>query len=138
MKIVRLLSLVAVVALLFCSCTGDDAPQTTMQKIQARWTYEKDISYDLFFGTGHWDTTYADPGDYMDFRTDGKMYRLYDSERDTSVYSLIGNNKIVFTYTWGSSDTFDIHMLNDHQFQLYVYQYIGPGDTHEHTVYLTR
>src|SRR5688572_13746046 len=83
---------------LFTACKKDDpvTPElTTLQKLQAKWNYERMTDHIFIGGMSLRDTVVADPGDYADFRTDGKVYSRMDNMFDTIPYSLLGTNKLI-------------------------------------------
>jgi hypothetical protein len=54
------------------------------------------------------------PADYVDFRSDHKVYSSVASITDTSAYQILNNNKVVIDI-----DTFDIQSLTANSASLY-------------------
>lgn len=137
MKLLTLLMASGVLAtLLFSACNKkDDATaQTTLQKLQYKWTFDKEYDNSFYGGLNHRDTTLGVAGDYFDFRTDNKMYVKVGAFPDTLSYSLIGDTKIVFT-SGGFHDTAVIQVLNATNLQFYGYSGT-PSSYDEYTDYL--
>jgi hypothetical protein len=124
----------------FSSCKKDDAGRTTLQKLQGKWTFQKQYYHDNYSGVDYRDTTYGLAGDYFDFRTDGKVYIKNATYFDTANYSLLGDTKIVATYVGPSpeSDTLDIITLTDTECQLYSKIFDPAPDYYESTLFLTK
>ena len=129
--------------LLFSACSkskSDDSP-TTLQRLQAKWNYQKEYSHGYYSGVDSRDTTYATAGDYSDFRTDGKIYSKFGIYYDTSSYSLLGDTKIITTYTDMGvlySDTANIIVLSDNQLQVYTKAFDPAPDYYEYTDFFTK
>ncbi len=140
-KAMKFLSFATIVAILFTACNKSDPAPTTLQRLQAKWNFQKEYYHDVYSGVESRDTTYANPGDYSDFRTDGKIYSKYGTSYDTTSYSLLGDNKIVTTYSYGGfsyNDTASILVLNDNQFQVYSKTFDPAPDYYEYTDFFTK
>src|SRR5207237_5526790 len=81
----------------------------TLQKIQAKWNVGN-VKFD-YVGDDD-DSTYTGAAtDYIDFRTDGKVYTNVANEKDTSLYKLVNDTKLVI-----DGDTTVIKQLSGSQF----------------------
>lgn len=144
MKTAKFLSVAAIAVLIFSACKKDSATSTsTLQKLQAKWNFQKDYYHEHYTGTPDYrDTTYGQAGDYVDFRTDGKVYSRISGGAyyDTSNYALLGDSKIVISYGGSSpgSDTAEIQVLTDTQLQLHSKVYDPAPDYYEDTQYFTK
>jgi hypothetical protein len=130
------LFLVALAAAAFLvSCKKDD---DNGGSIQAKWNINK-----LYFESkteGSLDSSSfpAAPGDYADFRNDGKVYIRFsnpltgDPEFDTTGYSLIGNSKLVFIDDSGN-DTLDIFELTSNKLVFGGYEEFVDNDNYSLT-----
>jgi len=99
--------LAAVVMVVSCDKNNDKPANNTLSKIQAKWNV---TSIKLDAGEG--DSTYTGvTADYVDFRTDGKVYTNVAGEKDTSAYKLVNDTKMVV-----DSDTAVIKQLSSNQF----------------------
>lgn len=135
----KIVSATALAAIIFVSCKKDDpapAPLTPLLQLQAKWTFEKITEHDFFMGVSSRDTFPANPGEYLDFRTDNKVYSYVDAEYDTSSYSLLGTNKLILSDNV-YNDTFNIQVLTNNQFQLYVRENDGT-DYYEYTIFMKK
>lgn len=99
--------LAAVVMVVSCDKNNDKPANNTLSKIQAKWKVNA-----IKFAYGEIDSTYTGvAADYIDFRTDGKVYTNVDNEKDTSAYSLVNDTKLVV-----DGDTAVIKQLSSNQF----------------------
>jgi hypothetical protein len=97
----------AVVMAASCDKNNDKPANNTLSKIQANWKVGS-----LHFTAGDEDSTYTGIAtDYVDFRTDGKVYSNIANEKDTSLYSLVNDTKLVV-----DGDTAVIKQLSSSQF----------------------
>jgi hypothetical protein len=135
---------IALTVLFFSACkkSEDDVTITTLQKVQAKWSPDKEYYHENYSGVDYRDTTYGVVGDYIDYRTDGKVYYKIGSYLDTASYSLLGDTKIITTWTNSGStpysDTADILVLDDHNFQTHVKEFDPAPDYYEYWDYLTK
>jgi hypothetical protein len=139
MKTFGLLSVAAVAALLFTACKKDNTPaaaNATLQKLQARWIFDKDIYHQYVGGVHMRDTVVGTATDYIDFRTDNKAYYKFGITYDTANYALLGTDKLI-TWDATSRDTTNIGILNDHQFQIFSREVNG-ADYYEDTTFFVR
>jgi hypothetical protein len=113
-------SSVIMLAFIFESCKKDKdtSPATTLQKIQAKWSVESIIVHEYDPPSDLTDTTQgvAVATDYVDFRTDGKVYSFLAGELDTSSYTLSGDTTIIVDLF----ANFKIQSLTDHVLKLYT------------------
>ena len=140
-KATQFLSLAVIAAILFSACNKSDPAPTTLQRLQAKWNFQKEYYHEIYSGVETRDTTYAVAGDYADFRADGKVYSKNGSSYDTTSYSLLGDNKIITTYSYGGfsyNDTASIIVLNDNQLQVYSKTFDPAPDYYEFTVFYTK
>jgi len=106
----------AVVMVVSCDKKNDKPANNTLSKIQANW---KVASIQSTYGDE--DSTYTGAtADYIDFRTDGKVYTNIANEKDTSLYSLVNDTKLVI-----DSDTAVIQQLSSSQFKFEYKEAIG-------------
>jgi hypothetical protein len=71
--------------------------------------------------------------DYIDFRSDNKVYSLIDGSEDTSDYQILNTNKVVIDV-----DTFDIQSLTLTSVKLYSKVYFDVNSYDENTINLKR
>ena len=114
---------------------SESSSLTTAQKVQNKWQLVTDTENDHYSSLDHITTSYGNPTDYMDFRTDGKMYAQIGGYKDTLAYFLTGDTKITFSNSGG---TFDIKTLTSNSFVLYGKE-MGSGTNFiEETITLKR
>lgn len=68
-----LLALMSAILVAVISCKKKNDPETTAQKIQAKWQIINIISNDHSNGTDDLLNETGDPGDYYDIRSDGNI-----------------------------------------------------------------
>jgi len=99
-----------------CSKSKDTTAQLTVtQKIQNKWLVDNLVDH---FHDPTFDTTVISAGtasDYVDFRTDGKVYTFFDGSADTSTYAVVGDTSILITLI----GNYKIQALTDHTLKLY-------------------
>ena len=95
--------------------TDNQPPQTTLQKVQAKWQLVNIVDNDHYSGSDHISTTTGSSTDYFDFRTDGNIYYSIGSYKDTVTYSLPTDTKILINGT----ETYDIKTITSNSFIIY-------------------
>jgi hypothetical protein len=118
---------------LLSACKKKDVEKTTAEKISGRWNVVSDISNDYFSNQDHRATIIGLATDYADFRADGKVYAQIGGQKDTSIYTIVSDNKINF-----EGDVTDIRTLTENQFVLYSKSPYGTSSYFERTLSLSR
>ncbi len=138
-KVIAFASFFALAAILFTACKKSDDTPSTLQRLQAKWTFQKDYYHEVSGGVESRDTTTGTGAEYADFRTDGKVYSRYSATQyDTAAYSLLGDNKIVTTYTYFGipyNDTVEIVTLTDNSLQVHS-KYFDPAPDYYEDTYI--
>lgn len=117
----KIITSVAVATLLIfclsaCKKSSDtQTPQTTLQKIQAKWQLENYYENDHYSGADHIKNTVGTSGDYLDFRSDGKVYTSLFGYKDTVTYSLITDTQLLID----GVSKYDIKTLTTNSFVIY-------------------
>lgn len=120
--------LAAVVMAASCDKNNDKPANSTLLKIQAKWKVSS-----IKLDAGEEDSTYTGvTADYIDFRTDGKVYTNIANEKDTSIYVLVNDTKLVV-----DGDTALIKQLSSSQF-MFEYKEAIVTDTLTTTVTLSK
>jgi hypothetical protein len=102
-------AILAAVMVVSCDKKNDKPVNNTLSKVQAKWKVNN-----VKFEEGGEDSTYTGvAADYIDFRTDGKVYTNIADEKDTSAYKLVNDTKLVI-----DTDTMNIKQLTSSQFVL--------------------
>jgi hypothetical protein len=133
-KIIISVALVSLVTFYLPACKKSDKKQTTIEKIQGIWQLESDIYNDHFSGQDNIDSITGDPGDIVDFRTDGKVYSNIGGFTDTSTYALSGDTKIVLD----GIHLYDIITLTANSFIIHNKETTAPSDFYEETIALKK
>jgi hypothetical protein len=126
------IQLLFISSLLFISCKKNEDP-SPVEKIIGVWNFEKTVNFTALNGILNYDTAYAVMGDYLEFRTDAKVYSRISGVYDTATYSFLGNNKIIF-----NTDTTSINELTDSKLTFEVSRYNSALDFYEITSYFSR
>jgi hypothetical protein len=139
-RIILFFCSVILFTIVLTSCKKSEDSPTTLQRIQAKWSIEKEYYHDKYGGIETRDTTIGVSTDYVDFRTDGKVYFKFGGTLDTASYTVLGDTKIITTYSGSGfstySDTAQILLLNDNQLQTYVKEFDPAPDYYEYSDYL--
>lgn len=116
-KIITLIAVATLIIVSLNACKKNDAQptQTTLQKIQAKWLLQNYLENDHYSGLDHIKNLTGGANDYLDFRTDGKVYVSLFGSKDTSTYALSGDTKIVVD----GVNIFDIKTLTENSFIIY-------------------
>ncbi len=129
------ITLILLFALVTFSCKKDDKPgQTTTQRIQHKWSVDSYVTNNHTGGIDDIETSPGSTQDYVDFRSDGKVYFQFAGEADTLAYSVQGDNSV----TIESFGTYTIKTLNDNLLILYYKDAEANGDFYEETLNLKR
>ncbi len=119
---------------LFVSCKKDDPTPTTAQRVQGVWKLDQVISYYQFGGfPAARDTTFGLATDYVDFRTDNKVYSFVDGSFDTSTYTILNDNTLIL-----DGDTAAIQTLTATNFNLFLSDYVNASNFSEVTIKLKK
>lgn len=141
-KLIIALTVVMLIIFIVQGCKKSDdttavVPLTTLQKLQAKWQIQSILENDHYSGADHVRNSTGGPGDYLDFRTDGKLYLSVFGFKDTIPYTLSGDTKIILSA--GSATTnLDIKTLTSNSLILYNKELYPPSDYYEETVTLTK
>jgi hypothetical protein len=114
-----------------CKKNNDEPPVASLQN---KWgivslnfqAIENEATVDTYNYTGVAE-------DYIDLRSDNKVYSLIDGSKDTSAYQILNNNKVVIDV-----DTFDIQSLILTSVKLYSKVYFDVNSYDENTINLKR
>lgn len=124
----------------FLSCkksSNDQQPKTTQEKLQGIWKPVSTVINDYYNNASHADTTYWNAADYIDFRSDGKVYQYESASNsyDTSAYGIIDDSKI---WIINSTYVFEIKTFTDTDLQLYRKEIHNTTDYTESTARVKR
>jgi hypothetical protein len=111
----KLLFALFAITTLFTACKKKDVEKTTAEKLIAKWKVSSYVENDYFNNTNHSATTQGGTTDYVDFRTDGKVYsKEGSSSEDVADYSVVNDNTVKI-----DGDDYTIKTLTDTQLVLY-------------------
>ena len=120
-------------ASVFTACKKTETTtQTTAQKVLGKWTFVSAVGSQTYQGTTTPSSHTGVAGDYVDFRTDGKVYIYNGGDRDTSNYKIISDNLIKV-----DSDTAQIKTLTTSSFVVYS-KTVAPQYSYESTTTLKK
>lgn len=116
----KLINTLAVATLLFigiaaCKKSDTTQPQTTLQKIQAKWQLQTYYENDHFSGADHIKNSAGTTSDFLDFRTDGKVYTSLFGYRDTVNYRLTDDTHLLID----GVNNYEIKTLTSNSFTIY-------------------
>lgn len=108
--------------------------KTVKDMLQGRWNFDRQIVNVIIGGTNTTDTTYADPGDFVDFRSDNTVVSYLYGAYDSTVYEVLGKDKLVI----GQTDTIGIRSIFSNSLVLGNTELNGPDDFYEIFIYFYR
>ena len=132
-KIITSIAIVTLITFCLPACkksSDTQQPQTTLQKMQAKWQLETLFQNDHYSGTDHIMNITGTVNDYLDFRTDGKIYSSIQGNRDTTTYSLASDTKLLID----GVNNYDIKTLTSASFIIYLKDISGLPDFFEETI----
>ena len=134
-KITLSIMLFTCIGFIACKKESTAKQPTTQDKLLGKWNLISVDINDYFSGVAHpYIYTYA-PGDYMDFRNDGKLYGRFIGAYDTVAYAIISDSKI---WIDTPADVYDIKSMTAKDMQLYTKTIYNVTDYSESTVKLNR
>lgn len=111
----KLLLAVFGLMLILSACKKKDVEKTTAEKLVAKWKVTSFISNDYYNNANHITTLQGTASDYVDFRTDGKLYtKQGNSAEEVVAYSVVNDNALRI-----DNEDWTIKALSDNQFVLY-------------------
>ena len=120
-------------AALFTACKKTDTTTTTTaQKVLGKWTYVSNVTREYYQAKWTTYTTNGQTGDYVDFRTDGKLYTYTNTKYDTISYAVISDKLLKLR-----KDTFQINTLTANSFVFYKSEF-ATKDSSDVTITLKR
>ena len=117
-KIITSIAIVTLFTFCLTACKkSSDAqqPQTTLEKIQAKWQLQTFLENDHYSGSDHITNITGTANDYLDFKTDGKIYYSLQGHKDTVTYSLVSDIQLLIHGT----SKYDIRTLTANSFIFY-------------------
>jgi hypothetical protein len=119
----------------FFGCQKDGVDNSELiGKLNGKWTFVNYITNEYYSSSNHVNTLTADPGDFIQFTADQKVYLRLFSSTDTSRYTIAPTNRIVMDY----NDTFDIKSITETQLVLYSKKISSVDSYYEQTYNLQR
>ena len=109
--------------LILISCTKDNSPSSPVIR---KWNIVRHVDTTHFFNGPIVYLDYQPPNhsDYLDFRSDGKLYRLENGVMDTSTFTL-SNDTLIVNHTYAPDiTTFKIEVSTTDSLQLNGVSYV--------------
>lgn len=121
----------------FMSCKKDSPTpiDPTLEKMAATWKIQSILQNDYFMGADHFNTIAGDPADYLEFRSNGKVYAYSSGYHDTTKFGIISTTQI---WIDSPADKYDIKTLTASAFKLYQKVIYSPTEFSESTINLYR
>ncbi len=134
-KIVPLMSLIVLLAFYLPACKkSKDKQQTTMEKVQGKWSLQSEVLNQHVAGQDNITTTPGGANDIIDFRNDGKVYADVAGGHDTSTYTLPNDVTIVLD----GVQSYNIKTLTSSSFIIYNKEIFSSDEYDEITISLKR
>ena len=125
-----------ILMLMIAGCKKSDVTQaTTQSRIQAKWTHASSQAIYYYNGASNTFNFMGQPGEYIDFRGDGKVYFYMGGSYDTTAYGMISDSKI---WMDTNADIYDIRVLTGTDLQLYHKEVVSPIEYNETIINLKK
>ncbi|MBC6111325.1 hypothetical protein ACFOG5_08890 [Pedobacter fastidiosus] len=133
MKKIRITLITLVTVLGLVSCKKDSVEKTTSEKIQAKWSITSSVNIeDVPPAPKATFTEKGAAGDYVDFRTDGKVYsKQGSSAEEVSPYTIVNDSQVNI-----DGEIYTIDQLTDNVLVLHSKQVFSTGGYTEDIVNL--
>lgn len=123
---------VAISAFLLTSCKKDEP--SVQEMLLGKWTFDRQIVNVFLNGNSMSDTTYGDPGDYIEFRSNNTIVSFMYGGYDSTTYAVLGKDKLLV----GQSDTIGIRSVFSNSLVLGNTELNAPDDFVENFIYFYR
>ena len=125
-----------ILMLMIAACKKSDVtPVTPQSRIQAKWTHASTAALYYYNGASNTFNFVGQPGEYFDFRGDGKVYFYMGGSYDTTTYGMINDNQVWMN---ANTDIYDIKVLTSTDLQLYRKEVVSPIEYNENTINLKK
>lgn len=128
------LAILCIGAVLLQSCKKEiDEVKSTTELVRGIWNIDSVSVHQEFNNVTKKETLYSDPGDYIDFRSDGRMITIFQGNKDNSSYKI--KNSQVITI---AGDSGAIRELTNTRFVIHTRASAGGIGFIETTYFLSR
>jgi uncharacterized membrane protein YkvI len=125
---------ILIMTLVSCKKESTTQPKTTREKLLGKWNWISEVTNNYYGGMSHI-TTYNFPaGDYMEFKSDGKVTEYQSGSVLTYDYGVIDESKI---WLLAAYNIYDVKLITGSDLQLYKKDVSG-ADYYESTLNLKR
>ena len=121
------------ISLSFMACKKESPAtqvKTTQEKLLGKWNLVSEVTNDYYGGSSHLTTYNFQPGDYTEFKNDGKFTEYKSGTFDTYDYGIIDDSKIWMLLT---NNIYELKILTASDLQLYKKEISGT-DYYESTL----
>lgn len=130
----KLILFIAIITSLIIAACEKNKDKNSTPSLEGKWELVNTIYLEVENGVEVSDYNYTGiAGDYIDFRSDHKVYSHVDGFDDVSGYTLLNNNKVDI-----EGDTLEIRSLTKASVTLYEKSYTNLNSYEENTVNLKR
>ena len=133
----KILSIILLAGIGLTACKKEIAPKpvTTQDKLLGKWNLITEVTNDYYGALSHPHNYPFAAGDYMEFKSDGKVIQYNSGSSMTFDYGLIGDTKVWFILP---SNLFDLKLLTGTDLQLYHKDIYSPTEYYESTLILKK
>ncbi|MEO6683797.1 MAG: hypothetical protein ABIN48_13325 [Ginsengibacter sp.] len=125
-----ILSFVIIISIMISSCEKNKVKLS----LQGKWEIVNISIVEVENGVKIYEENYlGKPGDYIDFRSDNKVYSEVDGVEDVGNYTLLKDNKVIV-----EGDTLEIRSLTKSSVTLFLKSYTNSTSFDESTINLIR
>ena len=121
----------------FTACKKESSTkvQTTQEKMLGKWNLVSELTNDFYGGSSHLHTYPFSPGDYVEFKNDGKYIEFKSGSSSTYDYGMVNDSQVWLLYP---GNVYDLKSFTTTALQLYHKEVFSPTEYHESTLSLTR
>ena len=121
----------------FTACKKESSTkvQTTQEKMLGKWNLVSELTNDFYGSSSHLHTYLFSPGDYVEFKNDGKYIEFKSGSSSTYDYGMVNDSQLWLLYP---GNVYDLKSFTTTALQLYHKEIFSPTEYHESTLSLTR
>lgn len=109
-------------------------PKSNPEKLLGKWNLISEVTNDYYGGSSHINTFNFPAGDYMEFKSDGKVTDYQSGATSFFDYGFISQSKIWYGFI---NNIFDLKLITDTDLQVYRKDITG-ADYYESTLTLRK
>lgn len=133
----NILSTLILLSVCFIACKKETTTkvQATQEKLLGKWNLVSELTNDYYGGTSHLYTLLYSPGDYVEFRNDGKYIAFTSGSSSTIDYGIVNDSQVWLVFP---GNVYNLKSFTATGMQLYHKEVFSPTEYSESTLSLTK